>query len=259
MIKKHIKWFSKLWKIFMIVFATILLLTFAFSARGWQTLDHGIEYLDLKNNYITPWSHIHAFRINLSANKIRLVMAKDLLLKHASANQYADHSKALITINGGFFDKNFKPLGLRITQKKQHNPLKNISWWGVLYIKNNKAFLSSANQFIPSEDIDFAIQSGPRLLINGRIPTLKPGRAERSALGITNDGRLIVVVTDNTPLSTTELAHIMQSSPLNCTNALNLDGGSSSQLHAEINTFRLDVHGFSNVSDAIIVKPILNK
>ncbi len=54
-------------------------------------------------------------------------------------------------------------------------------------------------------------------------------------------------------MSTTELAQLMKAEPLNCDNALNLDGGSSSQLHAHLNSFQLDVHGFSNVSDAVIV------
>ncbi len=56
------------------------------------------------------------------------------------------------------------------------------------------------------------------------------------------------------PLSTTELAQVMKAAPLNCENALNLDGGSSSQLRAQIGSFQLDVHGFSNVSDAVIVQ-----
>jgi len=124
----------------------------------------------------------------------------------------------------------------------------------VFYIKNNKAYVSNVRQFHHNEHIEFAVQSGPRLIVNGKIPPLKPGRAERSSLGITKDGRIIIMITDNTPLSTTELAQFMKAEPLGCLNALNLDGGSSSQLHARINGFQRDVHGFSNVSDAIIVK-----
>ncbi|MCA0404231.1 MAG: phosphodiester glycosidase family protein [Proteobacteria bacterium] len=226
---------------------------FTIAANEWRTLAPGVEYQDLEGNYLTPWSHLHAFRIDLKKNDLSLVSAKDLSLDHASVDKYADFSKALLAINGGFFDDNYKPLGLRIYNKRKKNPLKNISWWGVFYIKNQKPYLSTIRQFNANQ-VDFAIQSGPRLLINNRIPPLKPGRAERSALGITPDGKVIILVTDNAPISTTELAQLMKAEPLHCENALNLDGGSSSQLSARIGSFELNVHGFSNVSDAVVVK-----
>ncbi|KTD24743.1 Exopolysaccharide biosynthesis protein related to N-acetylglucosamine-1-phosphodiester alpha-N-acetylglucosaminidase [Legionella lansingensis] len=225
-----------------------------FAASEWRKVAPGIEYQDLDGNFLTPWSHIHAFRINLKKNQLSLITASDLSREHASVDEYAQHSKALLTINGGFFDSDYKPLGLRINNKQQKVPLKNISWWGIFYIKNHKPYITNAAHFRPNDQIDFAIQSGPRLLINNRIPPLKAGRAERSALGITYDNHVIVLVTDNLPLSTTELAQLMKAPPLNCQNALNLDGGSSSQLRAQLGSFQLEVHGFSNISDAIIVK-----
>ncbi|MDI9819161.1 MULTISPECIES: phosphodiester glycosidase family protein [unclassified Legionella] len=240
-----------------LIFFTSLLLFFtnyAVATSDWRKLAPGIDYQDLDGNFLTPWSHLHVFRINLKENQLSLVTAADLSRKYASVDEYAQHTQALLAINGGFFDDNYKPLGLRIYNKRQKTPLKKISWWGIFYIKNQRAYLTNINQFNTSSQIDFAIQSGPRLLINDRIPPLKPGRAERSALGITRDGRVIILVTDNLPLSTTELAQIMKAAPLNCQNALNLDGGSSSQLRAKINSFQLEVHGFSNVSDAVIVK-----
>lgn len=221
---------------------------------SWRQLAPGIEYQDLDASFLTPWSHIHAFRINLKNNELALVSASDLSRQYAAIDEFAQFSKALLAINGGFFDSNYKPLGLRIHKKNLRSPIKRISWWGIFYIKNEKAYLSNISQFNPSSQIDFAIQSGPRLLINNRIPPLKPRRAERSALGITHDGQIIILVTDNMPLSTTELAQVMKAAPLNCENALNLDGGSSSQLRAQIGSFQLDVHGFSNVSDAVIVQ-----
>ena len=227
-------------------------------AENWRKLTPGIEYLDLGANLLSPWSHVHVFRIDLKHNRLDLVMANFLSQPHASADEFAQYSKALLTINGGFFDQNHHPLGLRIGNQQQYSPLKHISWWGIFYIKDQKPYISGLPQFKDNhQSIDFAVQSGPRLLINGHIPTLKPGRAERSALGISSDGRIIILVTDNTPITTTALAELMQFPPLNCKNALNLDGGSSSQLHADIDSFQLNVHGFSNVSDAIVVKPRL--
>lgn len=226
----------------------------AYSALQWHQLSAGIEYQDLKGGLPSPWSHIHVFRVDLSKNRLGLISAKSLGMKNASADQFAEHSKALIGVNGGFFDQNFRPLGLRINRYKITNPLKKISWWGIFYIKNNQAYISSMNQFNYNHDIEFAIQSGPRLLINETIPSLKPGMAERSALGITAEGKIIILVTNNMALTTRQLAKIMKAPPLSCIDAINLDGGSSSQLYAHIQSFILNVHSFSNVSDAIIVK-----
>lgn len=239
----------------LLVFLVSLLTPFYSHAKGnWQELSSGIEYQDLAGGILAPWSHIYAFRINLNHNKLEIVSAKSLALKNASADQFGEHSQALLSINGGFFDHQFNPLGLRVNNKKLENPLKRISWWGIFYIKNNQARISSLNRFQYDNDIDFAMQSGPRLLIKRKIPSLKAGDADRSALGITADGKVIIVVSTNAAMSTEKLARLMKKPPLSCTDAINLDGGSSSQLYAHIGSFLLNVHSFSNVSDAIIVK-----
>jgi uncharacterized protein YigE (DUF2233 family) len=230
--------------------------SYSSSEDGWQELTSGIEYQDLAGGLLTPWSHIHAFRIDLNKNQLALVTAKTLALKNASADQFAQHSEALLSVNGGFFDHEFRPLGLRINNKKLENPLKRISWWGIFYIKNNKPHISNVRHFNQDDEIVFAVQSGPRLLVKGKIPSLKPGVADRSALGITKDGKVIILVSTSSAMTTKALARMLKSPPLSCTDAINLDGGSSSQLFAHIDSFRLNVHGFSNVSDAIIVKKL---
>lgn len=237
----------------LIIAISFMLIATISIAGSWRPVAPGIEYQDLGASLLTPWSHIHVFRIDLTQNQFKLITADNLSKPYASINEFARYSKALLTINGGFFDHKYRPLGLRISQKKQKNPLKRISWWGIFYTKNQKAYLSSLRHFHKDRQIDFALQSGPRLLIDGKIPTLKPGVAERSALGITEDGKVIVLVTDNSPMTTTTLASLMKSSPLNCLDALNLDGGSSTQLNANTDSFQLRVHGLSNISDAVVI------
>ena len=225
------------------------------SARHWQALAPGLSYLDVGLTPLTPWSHVHVFRIDLKQYKLELVMASALSRPHATADEFAVHRHALLAINGGFFDHNYHPLGLRISNQQEYSPLKHISWWGVFYIKDKVAHIASLKKYNTDKDIDFAVQSGPRLLVHGHIPPLKPGLAERSALGISPNGELIILVTNNSPMTTTALAELMRSPPLNCREAINLDGGSSTQLHAHIGSFKLNVFGFSNVSDAIAVVP----
>jgi uncharacterized protein YigE (DUF2233 family) len=230
-----------------------LLASMTYGASQWHTVAPGIEYQDLSASLLSPWSHIHVFRISPKQNQLHLVAAESMNMTNASVDQMTEHNKALIGINAGFFDRQFHPLGLRINNKKVYNPLKPISWWGVFYMKHHKAYIASPKHFSKDSDIDFAVQSGPRLLIKGRIPSLKVGTADRTALGITKQGNIIMLVSNNAAMSTSALARLMKSAPLSCIDAINLDGGSSSQMYAHIGSFILNVHGFSNVSDAIIV------
>lgn len=225
------------------------------AAEHWRFIAPGIEYRDLEGGILSPWSHVHVFRIDLNKNRLKLVTAKSKHMKHASVDQLVEQSHALLGVNGGFFDNNFQPLGLRIQDHRRINPLKRISWWGVFYVQGNKPYISSMQQFSPDYTIDFAVQSGPRLIVNGRIPSLKPGAAERTALGITPDGKVIILVTNSAAMTTRQLAELMKAPPLRCINAINLDGGSSTQLYAHVDSFKLSVHGFSNVGDAVVVTP----
>lgn len=222
-------------------------------ANAWRQVAPGIEYRRI--HALTPWSRIHVLRIDPKDNQLDLVMATDFGKQKASADEFAQRDHAQIALNAGFFDKHYKALGLRIGQYHELNPLKRISWWGIFYVKHRKPHLVTPKEFRHDNAIDFAVQSGPRLIIDGQIPSLKPGYAQRSALGITQSGKIIVLVTENAALSTNALAQMMRSPPLNCTDALNLDGGSSSQLHVYYPTFHLNVYGYTGVSDAITIKP----
>jgi uncharacterized protein YigE (DUF2233 family) len=253
---KYRERFKKFFRISMVPLVLLILVGFSALVENWRPLAPGIEYKDLSRNTLAPWSHIHVFRIDLAKNSLDSLLAKNFSKTAASAELFSEKSNALIAINGGFFDNNKRPLGLRISNRKQENPIKNISWWGIFYIKNQHAAIASRNNFKQDKKIDFALQSGPRLVINGKIPLLKPGMAERSALGIDENGQVLIVVTERYPMTTQDLASFMKNT-LHAHNALNLDGGSSSQLIANIDTFRLDVPGFAQVSDAIIVKPRL--
>lgn len=88
--------------------------------------------------------------------------------------------------------------------------------------------------------VDDMISAGPHLVNNGVVITeyisqgfkeskITTGAAQRSALGITKDNKLILVTGSN--LTMNQLAHIMKN--LNCYKAMNLDGGASSGLYSK--------------------------
>lgn len=225
-------------------------------ATEWTNLKPGLDYVAIQPISDLKSSFVHAFRIDLSYYHLMLAFpSKDKMA--GNVELWTKEYEALLGINGGFFDPQFHPLGLRVNQKAIKNPLKAISWWGVFHIQNNRAQITSQREYFFQKSTDFAIQSGPRLIVNGKIPTLKPGSANRTALGITNSGKVIILATENLPITTYELAALMQKPEtqegLDCKDAINLDGGTSTQLYAKINQFKLDIPGLKNIADAVLL------
>jgi len=121
------------------------------------------------------------------------------------------------------------------------------------------------------------VGGGPRLLKSGRIYISKyeekfrrdisRGRAARTAVGITEDGKILFVTVDckrhkkknqsaSIGMSLTELAYFMQS--LGVEDALNLDGGGSSTMVVHGKVMNKPADGSQRrVSNAILIKPIV--
>lgn len=168
----------------------------------------------------------------------------------------------MLATNAGFFTPELKPLGLRITDSQLLNPFKSITWWGVFYIQNKKAYLVTSNNYKPNPNISFAIQAGPRLVSKGQVITeLKPDIDYHTAIGITTSGKIILLAVENALLSTTDLAELMQRSEkeggLDCVEAMNLDGGHSTQMYTKLPDFSLAVSSYTQVADAVLVVPSL--
>ena len=228
-------------------------------SHSWQAIALGLDYLQISTPSISTHGRIHAFKISLENYFIDTVLAKDYDKLALPVAKFAHKTASLVTINGGFFSPNYQPLGLRIQHGNIRSPLKNTSWWGIFYIKNHQAHIINPKQYHAHINPDFAIQAGPRLVINGNLPSLKGGYAERSALCIVPTGEVAVIITERAPLTATQFAQILQrplaQGGIGCQDALNLDGGSSSQLYVKLPNFSLSVISFHDITDAITIKP----
>src|SRR6056297_1292835 len=134
--------------IYRITLFILLIVSTAFAGpTQWRTLEPGLQYTQVYQTPGFPIGAIHAFKLNLKKyrlglvftknNKHPLILVKDLVITH----------HALLGINGGFFSPDLVPLGLRIKAGKQLSPIKHTSWWGVFYIKNNRAYITSQKRF----------------------------------------------------------------------------------------------------------------
>ncbi|MBI2343816.1 MAG: phosphodiester glycosidase family protein [Deltaproteobacteria bacterium] len=228
-------------------------------ATTWRTLAPGLEYAMVSFGSDNMGSFLHAFRVDPQHYRLDVAFASDFGQQSASVRELAERTKARVAINGGFFSPELQPLGLRIQNGKRRTPLKSTSWWGIFSLEGTTPHIAPPWAYRPSSQTRMAVQSGPRLIVDGRVPPLKEGMAERSALCITPEHRIVVAATENAPMSTSTLADLLRRATAEggfaCRDALNLDGGRSTQLYARIGRFRVHVPNLSTVTDAVIVVP----
>jgi uncharacterized protein YigE (DUF2233 family) len=201
---------------------------------------------------------IHAFLVDPKRYRFDVLLAEKEK-EGSTVRDLAQQAKASLAVNGGFFTPQHTSIGLIIKNGRRVRRLHRTSWWSVFAIKGDGAHIYSPRRFRHTKDVQMALQVGPRLVINGKIPRLKDGVATRSALGITKTGRVVIAITSGYGLSLMELARRMRASRweggLECTNAMALDGGGSSQLYAHIGDFELDLQGLAKVTNSIGVFP----
>lgn len=138
-------------------------------------------------------------------------------------------------MNGGMFMKDFTPLGLYIENGKTLRKVNTtqeaygnfyLQPNGIFYLtKDKKAVVCKTTDFKASENILYATQSGPMLLIDGAIHTaFKKGSKNlhiRNAVGILPDGNILFVISKEL-INFYDLATFFKQE--GCKNALYLDG-----------------------------------
>jgi hypothetical protein len=100
------------------------------------------------------------------------------------------------------------------------------------------------------------VQGIPRLVVGGKVQGLKPQLAARTA--VCAEGTAVVIVVA-TKAETTAFARFLADPPqqggLGCSDALNLDGGPSTQLVVKLPALALALPGGWGVPNALVVAP----
>jgi len=142
-------------------------------------------------------------------------------------------------VNGGMFDEVGAPIGLVIEDQREAHQIKRREGGGNFHLMPNGVFLVredgraevvTSEAFKPAPDIAFATQSGPMLVIDGKLhPKFDfdgASRYVRNAVGIGADGTPLFVITTDV-VSFGKLARFFRDR-LHVKNALYLDGSVSS-------------------------------
>jgi Phosphodiester glycosidase len=196
----------------------------------------------------------HAFNVDLDLVDLRLVPAGGPSSRRAVAEIVAAYP-AVVAMNASFFDTDGRAMGLAVDDGRVMAGGKRRSW-GALVIDDRNARIVLGAEIEDDHAHRLVVQGIPRLVVGGKIPPLKPQIAARTA--VCAKGTVVVLVV-STRAETTPFARFLADPPdrggLGCRDALNLDGGLSTQLVVKLPTLALSLPGGWGVPNALVVAP----
>ena len=143
-------------------------------------------------------------------------------------------SKLLFAMNGGMFTTDYKPVGLYIENGKQATPINlrnghgnfHMEPNGIFYIDDKKlAHVCTSNAYPGNRNVQYATQSGPMLLVDGKIhPAFTKGSSNtniRNGVGILPNNQVLLAIS-NEPVNFYDFAEYFKEA--GCRDALYLDG-----------------------------------
>ncbi|MBV9007885.1 MAG: phosphodiester glycosidase family protein [Verrucomicrobia bacterium] len=191
---------------------------------------HGIEHchIVLENN----GEHAALDLVLFSAKTARLRVI-DNAGGAASLSDTMQREKCVAGVNGGYFDTESKPLGLRIIDGAGTSPLIRARLLTAVLCASPRGIeIMRAGEFSRERKYEAALQCGPLLVERGRwVASLNGVRSARRTFAATlRGGRAAIGI--STDLTLAELSAVLTSrslaDDLPFWRAMNLDGGSSS-------------------------------
>ncbi len=207
----------------------------------------GCEMIQAQNQRFTACSYgrdevtLEVFNLNAEAEPYRYlsVLAQDLK---------SNGRNLVFAMNAGMFDENQRPIGLYVEDGAQTKKLNrrggggnfHLKPNGVFYVKDGKPAVVETEAFAKSGvKPDFATQSGPMLVINGKIhPKFSPtgtSRKIRNGVGIDDRGKITFVISENA-VTFWEFASLFKDD-LKSSNALFFDGSVSSLYAPDVSRY----------------------
>jgi hypothetical protein len=229
------------------------------AARGeptrFSTVAPGIAHstFEIHADGADPFSG-HAFKIDLDVADLRLVPAGGPASRRTVQQMVAPYP-VVVAINASFFDTEGRAMGLAVDEGRSTGGSRRPSW-GALVVEGKKARITLGADIGDHPAPRLIVQGIPRLVVGGKVPGLKPQFAERSAVCAGGSSVTLVV---STKAEANAFARFLAGSPekggLGCLDALNLDGGPSTQLVVKLPGLDLSLRGGWGVPNALVVTP----
>jgi hypothetical protein len=172
--------------------------------------------------------------------------------------------KAIGGVNGGYFDPEDAPLGLRVSAGRVISPLRKAKLLtGVLVTSATHCDIVRATHFVMSAKVEAAVQCGPLLVEQGKpIAGLNNTRkARRTFAAVDGNGHSALGV--SSPVSLAQLAKILilpdVAGNMNIRRGLNLDGGSSTAFWFAGENGEVSIPAQKTVRDFVAIVPRGNR
>lgn len=206
-----------------------------------------------------PWFEAHTVILTPGRYAARLVdQPRASLLSAPRISELTGRAKALLGVNGGYFDADFNPVGLYVMGGSIRRPFANRQLLSGLVVIGRTGRLEIRTKQETYQDAVYALQCGPLIIDPGGEIGIKntPGpTARRTVLGIAETGELAVIST--TAVSLRALAEVLHGHPAafgvgRLERALNLDGGPSTAMTALFTRPPLRIEALTPVRTALL-------
>jgi Phosphodiester glycosidase len=196
----------------------------------------------------------YAFKVDLDVADLRLVPAGGPSSRRTVQQMVAAYP-AVVAINASFFDTEGRAMGLAVDEGRSTGGGRRQSW-GALVVEGRKARITVGAEIGDHLVSRLIVQGIPRLVVGGKVPGLKQQFAERSA--VCAEGSVVTIVV-STKAEANAFARFLAGPPdkggLGCVDALNLDGGPSTQLVVKLPGLDLSLPGGWGVPNALVATP----
>lgn len=204
----------------------------------WESLAPGFSraYYTIDTGKVIFKPQVILLRFHLDHFSFRTATASELGLARTDIKQLTQRLGGVAGINANFFDERGLPIGLIVANGTRFQNIHqggNVLT-GIFTIENEVAHISHRSEFRGSS-VSQGLQAGPRLINNAQAVNIASANtaSRRSGVAITKSGEVIIFATSlRFPGATlSQIQDMLLQSSLNITQALNFDGGGSSQLY----------------------------
>jgi uncharacterized protein YigE (DUF2233 family) len=222
---------------------------------GWQAIVPGVEYRELSIKQADRSERLRIARVDPAQAKFRVLYNPD---RPQRVSEWLSESKALLAVNGNFFDPQNRALSL-VVQDGRVSGAPYEGFGGMFAVSGDNVRVRwNVPEPYAGEPLNYALQNFPMLVLPGGTPNAQiddNGRvAPRTAVAQDRSGRIVFVVSPTSAFTLTEFGQWLAASDLDLDVALNLDGGTSSGLVLHSGEHILGTDSWAGVPNVIVVE-----